>query len=117
MNEPKIPSPETAKERRWQWYVGIGAVVLLVSALGNVFLNFQIRADQQTIGNKDQQIVTLLHERTATKAQQAKQTQQGVVFLKDLDIFGEFVFKTDAALCAVTHATCPPIPTFQPIPK
>ena len=60
--------PETAKDRRRQWYVFFGLCVGLVALIGCLVLGALVHSDQQTINSKDTEIVTLLKQHSATFA-------------------------------------------------
>ena len=61
-------SPETAKDRRRQWYVFFGLCVGLVALIGCLVLGALVHSDQQTINSKDTEIVSLLKQHSATFA-------------------------------------------------
>ncbi len=73
--------PETARDRRRQWYVFFGLIVGLIALIGCLALGFLIHSDQQTINAKDTEIVSLLKQHSATFATQKKQAVQTNIFL------------------------------------
>lgn len=97
------PSPESARERRWQWTVGVGCVIALFSLGGNILLSI-------TNITKDQQIVNLLNQHSDSYTQQAQQAQRQAAYDKDVLLFAETIEGELAALCSGTHSTCPPLP-------
>lgn len=119
--EPRRLAEETRKDRRRQWYVGIGAVIALLSLIGCVLLTFQVHRDQVAIkteqtavNTKDAQIVKLLEQHSATFQRQAKTDAQTKVFLQDLGILATYLIESNEAVCVASHAACPTLP---PIPK
>ena len=117
MNATPTPTGETRKERRRQYYVGVGCVIALFSLLGNFFLTGLVRQDQQTINSKDTEVVTLLKQHSATFAAQKKQAAQTNVFLGDLGILATYLIESNEAMCKATGAACPPLPTIPKIPQ
>jgi hypothetical protein len=117
MSATPAPSGETRKERRRQYYVGIGCVIALFSLLGNFFLSGLVHSDQVDLQAKDAQIVTLLKQHSVTFAQQQKTAKQTTVFLQDLGILATYLTESNEAVCAATHAACPVLPAIPKIPS
>lgn len=111
------PEGETSKDRRRQWYVGIGIVIGLAALVGCLVLGALVHSDQQTINSKDTEIVSLLKQHSATFAQQKKQVAQTNVFLKDLGILATYLIESNEAVCAKTGAACPALPAIPKIPS
>ena len=109
--------PETAKDRRRQWYVFFGLCVGLCALIGCLVLGALVHSDQQTINSKDTEIVSLLKQHSATFAAQKKQTAQTNVFLKDLGLLATYLIESNEAVCAKTGAACPALPTIPKIPN
>lgn len=94
----------------------VGAVVLalmlawmVVSAVLMPVLIAQVHTVQEQHQQDDQQLISL--ERRYLAEQKAL-TSAG----KEQDRFASWLVETDEALCKVTSATCPVVPTFSPLP-
>lgn len=106
-----VPSGETARERRNQWYVGAVAVIALLSLIGNVFLTFDnIRTDnasRNALTQRDDRIIQLEQQHSAD-IQNESQLLQGLQNL-DNGVIIPYVKNLDDALnaiCAKSGAGC-----------
>ena len=122
------PAGETRQDRRRQWIVGLGIILIFVLAIGNLgqgYINYQSQTSHHaTTVKQDKEILSLLQTvhnaqitNKGTLTDVAKLEQEVAAVIKGLP-GADKVLITEAeaidqqlmAVCAATNAHCPPLP-------